>query len=180
MREVPREVFYRLVGTEDEFQSLGQGEYTNPATGLKVPNMFFSLKANTPRTTIQVKYTDIGNEMRGPYDLTFDPDTALFNAQKNTLGMTKNSWISFRDYDGKTLVYFTHLLTARCALREIAYGVNSDATPKTFEMPACNPKDPYSVRSNKIYIEVPGDSRFVTVRLTYADGSKSEPERFER
>ncbi|MEJ2116970.1 MAG: hypothetical protein P8Y36_03325 [Alphaproteobacteria bacterium] len=179
IREVPREVFYRL-GTEGEFQSLGLGEYTNPATGLKMPNMFFSLKANTPRSTIQVKYIDIGNETRGPYDLEFDPNAELVKVQKKTLGLTKNNWISFRDYDGKTLVYFTHLLTARCALRKIAYGVNSDATPKIFDMPACNPKDPYSVRDSKIYIEVPGDSRFVTVRLTYADGSKSEPERFER
>lgn len=179
MPEVPREVFYRL-GTEGEFRSLGLGEYTNPATGLKMPNMYFSLKANTPHTTIQVKYTDIGNETRGPYDLTFDPDTALIDAQKKMLGLTKNSWISFRDYDGRTLVYFTQLLTTRCALSKIAYGVDTDETPRTFDMPACNPKDPYSVRDSKIYIEVPNGSRFVTVRLTYADGSQSEPERFER
>jgi hypothetical protein len=138
------------------------------------------LKASQPRTRVEVKYTDVGNELRGPYELTFDPDSALFESQKKALDITKNSWVSFRDFDGKTLVYFTHLMTNRCAIKDVAYGVDTDATEKTFALEACNPKDPYSVGEGQIYITVPNAAKYMTVRLTYKDGSKSEPQRIER
>jgi hypothetical protein len=179
MAEIPREVFYKL-SSEDTFRSLGLTDATNPATGLKMPNMYFSLKSSTPKTSIQVKYTDIGNEMRGPFTLEFDPDKALVDAQRKILDLTKNGWISFRDFDGQLLVYFTPLLSSRCALKQVTYGVNSTATPSTFELPACNPKDPYSIGDGKVYVTVPGNSQYVTVQLTYADGSKSEAVRFDR
>lgn len=179
MAEIPREIFYRLDG-ESEFQSTGLLDTPNPATGFKMPNMYFPLKASVQRMKIEVKYTDIGNELRGPYELTFDPDAALFDSQKQVLAMTKNSWVSFRDFDGKTLVYFTHLLTNRCALKEVAYGVDTDTVVNTFDLPECNPKDPYSVGDGNIYITVPNVSKYMTVRLTFKDGSKSEPQRIER
>lgn len=177
--EMAREIFYRLEG-DDEFKSTGLSETVNPATGFKMPNLYFPLKASVKRMKIEVKYTDIGNEARGPYELTFDPDAALYEGQKAALGMTRTSWVSFRDFDGKTLVYFTHLLSYRCALKEVAYGVDTDAAEKIFALPACDPKDPYSVGDGLVYIAVPNGSRFMTVRLTYKDGSKSEPQRFER
>lgn len=178
MLELPREIFYQVEG-EDSFRSTGMTETKNPATGLNVPNMYFSLKSNTGKTKIQVKYADIGNEMRGPYTLEFDPEKALFDYQKKILGLTKNGWVSFRDFDGKLLVYFTQVLSSRCALKEIAYGVNSTSTPSLFEVPECNAKDPFSVPS-KIFVEVPSDSKYLTVQLTYKDGAKSEAIRFDR
>jgi hypothetical protein len=134
MAEIPREVFYRLEG-EEAFRSLGHMDMPNPATGLKMPNMYFSLRPNTPKTSIHVKYTDVGNEMRGPFTLEFDPEKALVDAQRKILDLTKNGWIAFRDFDGKVLVYFTQLLSSRCALKQVSYGINSSATPSTFELP---------------------------------------------
>ena len=179
MPETPNEVFYRLEG-EDSFRSTGVMEARNSATGLPMPNQWFSLKPNTEKIKIQVKYADTGNEMRGPYELQFDPDKALVTSQRKILDMTKNGWVSFRDYDGKVLVYFTHLLSYRCALSEIAYGVNSGNTPSTFGVPECNAKDPFAVPDSKVYIEVPGASRYMTVQLTFKDGTKSEAVRFDR
>jgi hypothetical protein len=179
MMEIPREIFYRLE-TEDNFRSTGQMEVKNPQTGLNMPNMYFSLRPNIGKTKIQVKYTDVGNEMRGPYALEFDPEKALFESQKKIIALTKNGWVSFRDYDGKLLVYFTHLLSTRCALREVTYGVNSESTPSVFEVPECNAKDPFSVPDTKIFIEVPKNSRYLTVQLTFKDGTKSEAIRFDR
>ena len=179
MLEIPREVFYRLE-SEESFRSTGTMEAKNPATGLNMPNMYFSLRPNTGKTKIQVKYTDVGNEMRGPYTLEFDPDKALFESQKKILDLTKNGWVSFRDFDGKLLLYFTHLLSTRCALKEVAYGLNSQSTPSIFDVPKCNDKDPFSVPDVKIYVEVPKNSQYATVQLTFKDGSKSEAVRFDR
>jgi hypothetical protein len=179
MMETPRELFYRLEG-EESFRSTGLMDAPNPVTGQKMPNMYFMLKASTGKTTVHVKYTDVGGEMRGPFALPFDPDQALFDSQKKMLDMTRNSWVAFRDFNGKVLVYFTQLLTSRCALQKISYGINSQATPSAFPMPTCNPKDPYAVGDGKIYIEAPGDSRFLTVQLTFKDGSKSEAIRIDR
>lgn len=178
--ETPKEIFYRLEG-EEQFRSTGSSQVKNPTTGAAMPNMYFNLKADTPKSVIEVKYTDIGGALQGPYALGFDPEEALFAFQKSTLAMTKNSWVAFRDYDGWVLLYFTHLLISRCALARIDYGLNSEATPNRFDLPACDRKNPYNVpEDGKIYIEVPGDSKFVSVKLTFADNSTSEVVRFDR
>ena len=179
LNESPREIFYRIEG-EDAFRSTGLSDVTDSATGGKMPVTMFSLKPTIAKTKIYVKYTDVGNEMRGPYALEFDPDQALVASMKNALGLTKNSWLAFRDYDGKTLLYFTHLISYRCALSDIAYGIDTESTPSNLELEPCNEKDPYHVGDGKIYIEIPTNAKFASVRLTYKDGSQSETVRIER
>ena len=49
------------------------------------------------------------------------------------LGMTKQSWAAVRLYEGQDLVYFTHLLSWRCGLWSIRWGVNG--APATNEVP---------------------------------------------
>jgi hypothetical protein len=178
-KEMPKEIFYKLDG-EDAFRSTGLSEVTNSATGLKMPNMMLSLKPNTGRTGIQVKYTDVGNELRGPFTLTFDPAAELIAAQKKMLGLTKNSWLAFRDYDGKTLLYFTQLISNRCAIDKVEYGIDSDVTPSDFKLEPCNPKDPYNVGDGLIYIEIPTNARYASVQLTYKDGTRSETVRIDK
>jgi hypothetical protein len=178
-KEMPREIFYRL-GGEETFRSTGLMDVTNAATGLKMPNTSFSLKPSAGKTPIEIKYTDVGNEMRGPFTLEFDPAAELVAAQKKMLGMTKNSWLAFRDFDGKTLLYFTQLVSNRCAIDKVAYGINSDATPSDFALGPCNPKDPYNVGDGLIYLEIPASSRYASVQLTYKDGTKSETVRIEK
>ena len=177
--EMPREIFYKLEG-EDAFRSTGMTDITNTATGMKMPVTTFPLKPSIGKTSIAVKYTDIGNEMRGPYELDFDPDQALIANQKNMLSLTKNSWLAFRDFDGKVLLYFTQLVSNRCALEDISYGLDTEATPSRFELEPCNKKDPYNVGDGQIYIEVPTNTRFASVRLTYKDSTQSETVRIER
>lgn len=178
-KEMPREIFYKLDG-EDSFRSTGLGEITDSATGLKLPKTFFSLKPNIASTTVHIKYTDVGGEIRGPFELRFDPDSALVEAQKKMLDLTKNSWLAFRDFDGKLLLYFTHLISNRCAIGSVAYGIDSQTTPSQFELEPCNKKDPYNVGDGLIYIEVPTNSQFASVRLTYKDGTQSETVRIDR
>jgi hypothetical protein len=177
-KEMPKEVFYRLEG-EAEFHSLGHMDYVNSVTGLRAPKTFFSLRPNIGRTKIEVKYLDIGDETRGPFALELDPDTALLGNLKLALDLTRSSWLSFRDYDGKVLLYFTQLVSNRCAIDKIAYGIDSDATPSAFPLAACDPRKPYEVEG-QIQIEVPANTRYASVRLTYKDGTVSETVRIDR
>jgi hypothetical protein len=177
-REMPREVFYRLEG-EGSFRSLGLMDYVNPGTGLKTPKTFISLRPTVGKTKIEIKYLDVGNETRGPFTLEFDPATELFAFQKKALDTTKNGWLSFRDYDGKLLLYFTQLVSWRCAIDKVGYGVDTDATSSTFALEPCDPKNPNEVKG-QTYLEVPAKARYVSVRLTYKDGTKSETVRIDR
>jgi hypothetical protein len=178
-REIPKEVFYRLEG-EESFRSLGFNEYiTNPTTGLKIPKMFLTLRPNAGKTRIDVKYTDVGDETRGPFTLVFDPAAELVAFQKKVLDTTKNGWLAFRDYDGRVLLYFSQLVSWRCAIDKVAYGIDTDATPSTFPLEPCDPKDPNVVKG-QTEIEVPAKTRYASVRLTYKDGTTSETVRIDR
>mgnify|MGYP001795301269 CR=1 FL=1 len=43
------------------------------------------------------------------------------------------SWLSFRDYEGKVLLYFTNLRSDRPAIKEVLYSLNSEALDQTFK-----------------------------------------------
>ena len=178
-REIPREIFYKLEG-EESFRSTGLMEFVNSTTGLKMPNVGITLGPNTGKARIEVKYIDVGNETRGPFALEFDPVAELIAWHKTVLNLTKNSWVGFRDFDGKALLYFSHLLSYRCAIHTVAYGIDSDATPRTFALEPCNPRDPSNVGNGRISIEVPASSRYASVRLTFKDGTNSEAVHIDR
>jgi hypothetical protein len=179
LKEIPREVFYRLEG-EEAFRSTGLMDAVNSATGLKMPNLSFSLKPNAEKTRIEVKYVDVGNDTRGPFALVFDPATELVAGQKRVIELTRNAWLSFRDLDGKLLLYFTQLVSNRCAIDKIAYGIDTDATPSDFALEPCQPRDPNNVGTGRLYIEIPANSRYASVQLTYKDGTRSETVRIDR
>jgi hypothetical protein len=179
LKEVPREVFYRLDG-EEAFRSTGLLDMINSATGLKMPNLSFPLKPNAGKTRIEVKYVDVGNETRGPFALVFDPASQLIAGQKRVLELTKNAWLSFRDLDGKLLLYFTQLVSNRCAIDKIAYGIDTASTPSDFALEPCQPRDPNNVGTGRLYTEIPADSRYASVQIAYKDGTRSETVRIDR
>ena len=58
---------------------------------------------------------------------------------KPILGMTKGNWVAVREYDGKDLLYVTHLWSWRCGLHAMAISVN-DAPMQNWPLPACHMK----------------------------------------
>jgi hypothetical protein len=60
---------------------------------------------------------------RGASPIRFDPDAALFQQQKQILEQMPAKWVEFGDFNG-TLIYFTTLLTYRCAIAELRYGLD--------------------------------------------------------
>ena len=108
-----KELFYKLDGKGD-FQSTGHLPTKNPQTGLPMMNTYIPLPNLPPgEHTIEVKYVDKNEKTNGPYTLKFSTADEQLAQGKMILNMTAGSWLSFRDYDGKVLLYFTHLLGHR-------------------------------------------------------------------
>lgn len=56
---------------------------------------------------------------------------------KPILDATKGSWVAVREYDGKDLLYITHLWSWRCGLAAVAISVN-DEPMQNWPLPACH------------------------------------------
>lgn len=96
---------------------------------------------------------------------------------KQAINATKANWIAFRNYDGQQLLYLTQLLTWKCGLREIRYGLNSSHLGDVWPLPVCNPQTPYQLDPNydHIYVNYPLDSlKFVSVQVVFADGATTD------
>lgn len=87
---------------------------------------------------------------------------------KPILTMTKANWVAVREYDGKDLVYFTHLMSWRCGLAAMRYSLN-DGPLQMYDLPPCDeasatpnaiPTDWYPISGlppqsvQKVYVEI--------------------------
>ena len=127
-----------------------------------------------------VRYVDVTGEMQGPFPIRFDPETALIRDQRKILDMTATSWLSFREFNG-LLVYYTHLMSYRCAIREVRIGIDSTMPDKVLKMPPCDMRDPHAIpHEAQPYLKLPGVTKSVSVELTYRDGSISEVKTFRK
>ena len=172
------ELFYRL-DRKGDFVSTGHLPQKSPQTGLPMINTYVPLPNLPPGDhTIEVKYTDKNGATNGPYTLKFSTASEQLAQGKQILEMTKGSWLSFRDYDGKVLLYFTHLLSYRPVIQEIRYSINSDALDQTYKF---KPSDKmYIAGDDLVYITVPGNSQYASVQITYKDGTKSDVQKVMR
>jgi hypothetical protein len=172
------ELFYRLDG-KGEFVSTGHLPQKSPQTGLPMINTYLPMPNLPPGDhTIEVKYTDKNGATNGPYTLKFSTASEQLAQGKQILEMTKGSWLSFRDYDGKVLLYFTHLLSYRPVIQEIRYSINSDAVDQIYKF---KPSDKMYIAGDELpYITVPANSQYASVQITYKDGTKSDVQKVMR
>ncbi len=99
----------------------------------------------------------------------------LRGQEKKLLKLTMSNWVHFRDWNGRQLIYFTHLEVYRCGIRKVQYSLNSDALDRTYELQPCDPKEPNTVTTDKPYISLPlGTARSISVQITFEDGMQSE------
>jgi caspase domain-containing protein len=168
------------MGETGDFRETGFLDTLDPRTRKRMPNPSIELSADAPAATIQVRYIDASGEMQGPFPIKFDPQAALIHDERKILDMTATSWLSFREFNG-LLVYYTHLMSYRCAIRELRIGIDSAVPDKVLKMPPCNPRDPGSIPASATpYLKLAPTTRFVSVELTYRDGSVSEIKSFRR
>jgi len=174
------EIFWKGPGM-DAFKSTGPSPSRDPRTGQPYPNMTLTLPDKTDKADIQIKYTNASRSEMGPFTLPFDPAASSLSESKQILAMTNTSWVSFRDWDGKLLLYFSHLLSHRGVLSEIKYGIDKDTPDTTYPFPAYDkPGNAPITEDVTIYTAVPAATKFVTVQLAFRDGTKSEVVRFDR
>ncbi|MEM9332593.1 MAG: caspase family protein [Pseudomonadota bacterium] len=177
-----REIFVKLPGKDFRSTGFVQGAI-DPTTGQPIAAPFLELPGNTEKTNIEIKYTDIRGETRGPFAILFDPNASLISSQKDILDRFKTGWVSYRLWDGKQLIYFTHLISYRCAIETVMYGVDKDEPDTEFEIGECDPSNPHAIPSSGpgsvVFSNIPKDTSFVSVKLSYADGTQSETTRFD-
>jgi Caspase domain len=168
------------IGDAGEFHETGFIDTLDPRTRKRMPNPSIELAADAPASTIQVRYVDASGELQGPFPIKFDPEAALIRDQRKILDMTATSWLSFREFNG-LLVYYTHLMSYRCAIREARIGIDTAVPDKVLKMPPCDPRDPSVIpHEAQPYLKLAPSTQFVSVELTYRDGSISEIKSFRR
>jgi hypothetical protein len=168
------------MGETGDFRETGFMDTLDPRTRKRMPNPSIELSADAPAGMIQVRYVDTNGELQGPFPIRFDPEAALIRDQRKILDMTATSWLSFREFNG-LLVYYTHLMSYRCAIREVRVGIDSTVPDKVVKMPPCDPREPSAIPHDATpYLKLAPQTRSVSVELTYRDGSVSEIKSFRR
>jgi hypothetical protein len=72
-------------------------------------------------------------------------------------------------------------MSYRCAIREARIGIDSTVPDKVLKMPPCDLRDPNEIPANAVpYLKLAPTTQFVSVELTYRDGSVSEIKSFRR
>lgn len=172
-------ISWRL-GETGDFRETGFIDTLDPRTRKRMPNPSIELPADAPAGNIQVRYVDTNGDLQGPFPIRFDPEAALIRDQRKILDMTATSWLSFREFNG-LLVYYTHLMSYRCAIREVRVGIDSAVPDKVLKMPPCDPRDPSVIPHDaNPYLKLAPTTKSVSVELTYRDGSVSEIKSFRR
>lgn len=152
----------------------------DPRTRKRMPNPSIELDRDTPASTIYVRYADARGDWVGPFPIRFEPMAALERAQRKILEMTAGSWLSLREFNG-LLLYYTHLVSYRCGIREVRIGIDSSVPDKVLALPPCDAKNPNDIPSNlNPYMKIAPTVKAVSVELTYRDGTRSEVKTFRR
>jgi len=99
----------------------------------------------------------------------------LLGQEKKLLEMTRSNWVSFRDFNGQQLIYFTHLEVYRCGISQVRYSLNTDRLDREWKLAKCDPKNPHAIPEDYLpYLTLPlGTARSIVVQVTFIDGTTS-------
>jgi hypothetical protein len=171
-------IAWRL-GNDGPFKDTGFLDTIDPRTRRRMANPTFELDADTPASEIDVRGMAAGGGTVGPFAIAFDPAAELERGERGELEMTAGSWVSFRQYNG-LLLYYTQLMSYRCAIREIRLGVDTTEPTQVLPLPPCDPRHPEEIPSDaKGYLILPPSTQMVSVQLTYRDGGVSETKTYK-
>lgn len=173
-------ISWRL-GNSGPFTDTGLLAMNDQRTGKPMPNPSFELPDSTAATMIGIKYLDLRGRETGPFDISFDPDAALQQGSKQILDQFWTSWIAFDAGGNHGLVYFSQMLSFRCAIKQVHYGLNGAAPDKEIKMPPCDEKDPYAIPYDyQPYFKIADNVKSMSVQVTYTDDTKSPVREYKR
>lgn len=90
------------------------------------------------------------------------------------LEMTRANWVGIGTATGRDLLYFSHLLSWRCGVDRITFGLNGAAPDVTLEMEPCHSdtNQPNAIRELP-FVSFPFNTiTSVTVAVTFPDGEE--------
>ena len=168
------------IGETGEFKSTGFLPSIDQRTGKPAPNPSLELPADQERTTLYVRYDDASGRTAGPFPIAFAPVAALVTSQREVLERFPGAWVAFRA-DLPTVLYYTHLISNRCAIERAEMGLDEGPLAIDLPIPPCDEANPHAIPSDaKTYVTLPKGVRAVSVQLTYADGTESAIQTFRR
>jgi hypothetical protein len=135
--EVATQFGYRI-GEKGSFTDPGFQDSLDQRTGGRMPKTYFEMPPDQGKITIYVTWRDKRGEQADVFPINFDPTGALAGEQKQLLEQFWTSWLAFRDWQGGMLVYFSQLITYRCAIHEVRYGIGNEPVDKLFKLPPCD------------------------------------------
>jgi hypothetical protein len=167
-------------GESGPFRETGFLDTLDPGTRKRMPNPAVQLDADAPAGTLYVRAVDVNGIAMGPFPIRFEPAAALERDQRKILEMTSGSWLSFREFNG-LLAYYTHLVSYRCAIREVRVGIDSSVPDRKIALPPCDLREPLAIpHKAEVHMRLPPGTKSMSVELTYRDGTVSEVKTFRR
>ncbi|MEO0607337.1 MAG: caspase domain-containing protein [Pseudomonadota bacterium] len=173
------EIFVQQPG--EGFESLGMTTNRNPMTGAMMPKAYFELPFEAEAMQLKVKYLDAKGVEQGPYVLSFDPASALYESIKNTyMAANERQWVFFQYWEtgdetpDYVNVHFP-VLDYACAVDKAYYGVDTDVPETALNYAACDPMKPLNVtRDGSQVLRVPPDTGYVSLQVHYKDGEVTD------
>src|SRR5436190_3098177 len=139
-----------------------------------------SIELDAAAAVFYVRYADLQRNWVGPFAVRFDPDVEIKRFYRSILEMTSRSWLAFRR-DMPNLLYFTHVASYRCAIREFRLGINTPTPHRVIGLPPCDMRNPLSIPSGADpYLRINPSVTLASAQLVYQDGSVSRVRIFRR
>ena len=173
----PTEIFVEHDGRPERSTGFIAGG-VHPQTGKPLPHPVFAVPGDSGPLDVRVSYLDTRGTRHGPFQVRFDPALALVRDLKEKVVRFPGNWISFRDWEGQRRVYYANLAAYRCAIETLMFGVGRDVPDQEIKLAECNVKDPHTMRGAAPFIVVPRGTAFVTVEVSFRDGSRSDVVKF--
>ncbi|MDP4024833.1 caspase family protein [Methylobacterium sp. NEAU 140] len=168
------------LGETGAFRETGLLDAVDQRTGRRVPNPAIALGADVPAGVLEVRYVDAGGATVGPFPIAFDPPAALRRDQRRMIEMAAGGWLSFRSFNG-VLLYFTPLVSYRCAIRELRIGLDRAEPDRVVALPPCDEANPFAVPGTFVpYLKAPEATRAASAQIVYTDGTVSPVQHFRR
>jgi len=160
------------------FESTGFLPTYDPQTRRPMANPAIEVDANVP--AIYVRYADTQGAWIGPFAVAFDPQAEIERFYRSILETTSGSWLAFR-HDAPELLYFSHISSYRCAIREFRIGIDKPTPDRVVEQAPCNMRDPAATPDDfDTTVTISPAVALVSAQIVYRDGSVSKVKLYRR
>lgn len=168
-------------GTMGDFRPTGNLQMLDQRTGKPMPNPSFELPGNQGPTDISLRYADADGTRSTVSTISFDPRRSLVAGQRDILDRFSNSWIAFGEGHNQQFLYFTHLVSYRCAIQRAEIGFNGETPTQLLPIPPCDEANPHAIPNGMMpYLRIKPDIVSATLKITYIGGETSEVKTFQR